>query len=160
MQLETAYKILGVSNQSSLQDIKNSFRKKAKVFHPDVNKSPNAETIFKELNAAYNLVIKIADKKPSAPQKPRKTYDTKNAINLYSLNKPKYDGETQVFQFHLEKEKFDTGCTVKVWTLSNADRPLGVLTILPNSPYHVEFAAIVRGTKILIKLDKFVDEQP
>ena len=51
------YKILQVERTASAEEIKKSFRKLAKKFHPDVN--PNhkqAEVVFKELNEAYAIL--------------------------------------------------------------------------------------------------------
>jgi curved DNA-binding protein CbpA len=51
------YSVLGVGKGASDAEIKRSFRKKARQFHPDRN--PNdaaAEAKFKEVQAAYDKV--------------------------------------------------------------------------------------------------------
>ncbi len=50
------YEVLGVSRDASEADIKKAFRHKARELHPDVNKAPNAEEQFKELNEAYDVL--------------------------------------------------------------------------------------------------------
>ena len=50
------YETLGVSKDASEQDIKRAFRKLAKENHPDINKDPNAEAKFKELQEAYSVL--------------------------------------------------------------------------------------------------------
>ena len=60
------YEVLGVSRDASESDIKKAFRQKARKLHPDVNKAPDAEDRFKELNEAYDVL--------SDPQK-RAQYD-------------------------------------------------------------------------------------
>jgi molecular chaperone DnaJ len=47
------YEVLGVSKDASEDEIKSAFRKKAKEFHPDINKSPDAPEKFKEAQEAY-----------------------------------------------------------------------------------------------------------
>ena len=60
------YKILGVSKNATPEEIKKSYRKLALQFHPDKNKSKEAEDKFKEINHAYEVL--------SDPQK-KQQYD-------------------------------------------------------------------------------------
>jgi len=50
------YEILGVSRTASKDELKQSFRRLARQYHPDVNNSPDAEERFKELNEAYAVL--------------------------------------------------------------------------------------------------------
>jgi DnaJ-class molecular chaperone len=61
------YKTLGVSKNASAEEIKKAYRKLARQHHPDVNKKPEAEKRFKEINEANEVL--------SDPEK-RKRYDT------------------------------------------------------------------------------------
>jgi len=56
------YEVLGVGRNASDDEIKSAFRKLARQYHPDVNKEPEAEEKFKELNEAYG-VLSDADKR-------------------------------------------------------------------------------------------------
>jgi molecular chaperone DnaJ len=56
------YEILGVNKESSADEIKSAFRNKARQLHPDVNKAPDAEEKFKEINEAY-AVLSDQDKR-------------------------------------------------------------------------------------------------
>lgn len=50
------YEILGVSKNSSEAEIKRAYRKQALEWHPDRNKSPEANDKFKEINKAYEVL--------------------------------------------------------------------------------------------------------
>ncbi len=51
------YKVLGVERSATIEDIKKAYRRKAKQYHPDTNKdNPQAETRFKEVNEAYEVL--------------------------------------------------------------------------------------------------------
>ncbi len=50
------YDVLGVSRSASEEDIKKSFRRLARQYHPDVNKDKGAEERFKEINEAYEVL--------------------------------------------------------------------------------------------------------
>lgn len=50
------YEVLGVSRDSSEDEIKKAYRRLAKKYHPDVNKEPGAEEKLKEINAAYEVL--------------------------------------------------------------------------------------------------------
>ncbi|MBQ8524970.1 MAG: molecular chaperone DnaJ [Clostridia bacterium] len=57
------YEVLGVSKDSSADEIKKAYRKLAKQYHPDMNPgNSEAEIKFKEVNEAYD-VISDSDKK-------------------------------------------------------------------------------------------------
>lgn len=58
------YEVLGVSKTASEQEIKSAFRKKAKEFHPDLNKDdPNAAEKFKEAQEAYSVLSEESKRK-------------------------------------------------------------------------------------------------
>ncbi len=50
------YEVLGVDRDADQRTIKRAFLKKARKVHPDVNKAPDAEARFKELNEAYSVL--------------------------------------------------------------------------------------------------------
>jgi molecular chaperone DnaJ len=50
------YEILGVGRNASPEELKAAFRNLARKYHPDVNKEPDAEEKFKEMNEAYAVL--------------------------------------------------------------------------------------------------------
>lgn len=50
------YQTLGLPSSASAQMLKKAFRKLAKQYHPDVNKNPGAEDVFKRVNEAYTCL--------------------------------------------------------------------------------------------------------
>jgi molecular chaperone DnaJ len=50
------YEVLGVGRTASQDEIKKAFRRLARQYHPDINKEPDAEAKFKEINEAYEVL--------------------------------------------------------------------------------------------------------
>lgn len=65
---DSLYETLGVDKSASSDDIKKAYRKLARKYHPDINKSPDAEEKFKEINAAYEIL---------SDEEKRRQYDTR-----------------------------------------------------------------------------------
>lgn len=56
MQYKDYYEILGVKRDASATEIKSAYRKLARKYHPDVNKTKEAENKFKDINEAYEVL--------------------------------------------------------------------------------------------------------
>ena len=65
------YNVLGVSRTAEQKEIKDSFYKLSKEHHPDVNKEEGAQTKFREILEAYQIL--------GSPDK-RKEYDIQMGI--------------------------------------------------------------------------------
>ncbi len=65
------YEILDVSTDAQIFEIKSAYRTLARKYHPDVNKSPEAINIFKEVTLAYETL---------SNEEKRKQYDILNGI--------------------------------------------------------------------------------
>ncbi len=50
------YEVLGVAKGASKDEIKKSYRRLARQYHPDVSKETEAESKFKEINEAYEVL--------------------------------------------------------------------------------------------------------
>ncbi|MFA4850991.1 MAG: J domain-containing protein [Bacteroidales bacterium] len=57
------YKILGVSRYATPEQIKQAYRIKAKLYHPDINKNPQAKQAFQLVNEAYNVLINFEQRR-------------------------------------------------------------------------------------------------
>jgi hypothetical protein len=53
-----AYAMLDLEPGTALSDIKKQYKKLVKKYHPDVNKTKDAEETFKRITAAYTLLLK------------------------------------------------------------------------------------------------------
>ena len=70
--LKSYYDILNVEPNASKSEIKNQYKKLVKMYHPDVNSSIEAESTFKEINKAAEILLD--DLK-------RKNYDSLRCVN-------------------------------------------------------------------------------
>ncbi|XP_023852470.1 dnaJ homolog subfamily B member 9 [Salvelinus sp. IW2-2015] len=50
------YEVLGLPQSATDRQVKKAFHKLAMTYHPDRNKSPNAEKIFREIAEAYEVL--------------------------------------------------------------------------------------------------------
>ncbi|HEY0635751.1 MAG TPA: DnaJ domain-containing protein, partial [Gammaproteobacteria bacterium] len=71
------YEVLGVTRDADLKTIKDAFRRLALKYHPDRNKSPDAEEKFKEIAAAYAVL--------SDPKK-RADYDARGFASVSGVS--------------------------------------------------------------------------
>ncbi len=81
------YDVLGVAKSASEHDIKEAYRRLAVRYHPDRNKSPDAEERFKDVSQAY-FVLSDAEK--------RALYD--------ALGPEKYDDPREVFRYQQQRD--------------------------------------------------------
>ena len=56
MAVKDYYEVLGVQKGANKNQIKDAYRKLALQYHPDRNKSPEAEERFKEVSEAYAVL--------------------------------------------------------------------------------------------------------
>ncbi len=79
------YELLGVARNATQKEIKSAYRKLALKWHPDRNKSPDAEQKFKEINQAYDVL---------SDEKKRQMYD-QMGHSAYTSGGARAGGATQ-----------------------------------------------------------------
>jgi molecular chaperone DnaJ len=94
------YKVLGVAKGASADEIKKSYRKLARKYHPDANKGDSgAEERFKEISEAYNVL---------SDDKRRKEYDEARSLFGGGVRMPGSGGAGGGYTFDLG-DLFGTG---------------------------------------------------
>ena len=111
------HKILGVSSGATKSQIKNAYRKLAKQYHPDRNKSPDAHEKFLQISEAYEALYegKIFKKKQSSAS--RRQSEKEKYWHVYSPPKnPKereawnrVDAERRQFYRNRAEKQADKG---------------------------------------------------
>lgn len=56
------YKVLGIEPDSTIDEIKKAYRKKARKFHPDLNSLPGAKESFIQATEAYEFLLTYREK--------------------------------------------------------------------------------------------------
>ena len=82
------YHILGVSRDATAEQIRQAYRKKAKLYHPDVNQKLNAKAAFQIISEAYQILIN---------NEKRKWYDFKLKYPVYSSSRTNQQTNTAVY---------------------------------------------------------------
>jgi curved DNA-binding protein len=97
------YEVLGIQRGASSEDIQKAYRKLARKYHPDINKTKEAEDRFKEINEANEVL--------SDPEK-RKRYDALGANWKAGQDfqpPPGWDANGGSFQFNFGNGGADFG---------------------------------------------------
>jgi hypothetical protein len=68
MTITDYYEILSIPFNSSIDEIKKAYRRKARLYHPDINPSPDAKDHFISITEAYEFLIANHDKIKSDDQ--------------------------------------------------------------------------------------------
>ncbi|VWU52185.1 DnaJ protein, putative [Hepatocystis sp. ex Piliocolobus tephrosceles] len=91
------YKILGVSKNACKKTIREAYLKKVKIYHPDLNKSPEATSKFKQLQEAYQALYNndCSQKTYQSENTSSRSYYSKNTQNNQT-----YDQSDDFNDFH------------------------------------------------------------
>jgi curved DNA-binding protein CbpA len=91
------YAILGVSHNANFLEIKKTYRKLAKKYHPDRNKSPLAEETIKRINEAFEIL---------SDRRKRKQYDLE-ASNIYDANDSTFEEKAENLSDRIQRNSYD-----------------------------------------------------
>lgn len=107
------YYILGIDRNSSVEDIKNAYRKLSKKFHPDMNGGDRFfEERFKEINEAYEVLVNLDS---------RQSYDNQFGHGQTSQDFKRPFSKPTIIRFEVDKKSIYTGEEVTfTWQTTNA----------------------------------------
>ncbi len=109
MAKKTYYEILDVDKKASQEDIKSAYHRLAMLYHPDKNKLPEAEEMFKGIAEAYSVL--------SDPGK-RKQYDIDNEPrNVLLRNK-----QEKMWQIIREQKQREARTNQILWEFEEQER--------------------------------------
>jgi hypothetical protein len=57
MELHKSYRVLGLDTDANLSEVRLAFKRLAMEYHPDRNRSPEAELVFKTITEAYDTIL-------------------------------------------------------------------------------------------------------
>ena len=106
---KTYYEILEVNKKASKEVIKSAYRRLAMLYHPDKNKLPEAEEMFKKIAEAYAVL--------SDPSQ-RKQYDMDNEPRTVLRRKK----QEQMWQIIREQRQREARTNQLLWEFQEQER--------------------------------------
>ena len=106
---KTYYEILEVNKKASQEEIKSAYRRLAMLYHPDKNKLPEAEEMFKKIAEAYAVL--------SDPSQ-RKQYDLDNEPRTVLRRKK----QEQMWQIIREQKQREARTNQMLWEFQEQER--------------------------------------
>ncbi|MFF5078491.1 DnaJ C-terminal domain-containing protein [Actinoplanes sp. NPDC000266] len=96
------YEVLGVPKSATPPEIQRAYRTLARRFHPDLNRETGAETRFKQITEAYNIL---------SDERKRAMYDLDRGLGVstgsaqfgWGARMPRFDAGVQVLQISIEE---------------------------------------------------------
>jgi curved DNA-binding protein CbpA len=106
------YQLLGLPKNASETEIRTAFRKLAKRYHPDINKSPDAHSRFIMLTTAYETLIDLDKRQRYNLRFHNGTGSQSSNLDSYSdwlkaqRAKAEYEAKLRYYEFLQNREKF------------------------------------------------------
>lgn len=149
MKYKNYYEILGVTRKTPLDEIKLSYRQLAKKYHPDTNKTPEAEEKFKDVNEAYATLTNEEKRKKYDKQVARLGYGFVNTDS--SLSNVKYEFKSGINAFN------DLLTTILGFKKENSEDEAEIPQTLDSEEKKDKKKAI-KGTDIITHLNVTLEE--
>ncbi|MEO9257443.1 MAG: DnaJ domain-containing protein [Crocinitomicaceae bacterium] len=108
---EKYYRTLGLNSGASLDEIKKSYRRLAKIHHPDRSKDPNSAEIFIQITEAYDILTgqsNYTQSKPFNPERKKKNdveERVKKARERFEKKREKEAEENEKYYKNITKGK-------------------------------------------------------
>lgn len=150
MKYKNYYEILGVTRKTPLQEIKLNYRQLAKQYHPDTNKSPEAEGKFKDVNEAYATLTNEEKRKKYDRQVARLGYGFVDSNS--SLSNVKYEFKSGMNAFN------DLLTTILGFKKENAEEESPAEALNSKQEDSTTKKKPIKGTDIITHLDVSLEE--
>ncbi|MBW4681530.1 MAG: J domain-containing protein [Microcoleus vaginatus WJT46-NPBG5] len=116
MNIADCYRLLGLTSKASQADVKASFRRLARLYHPDVNTSDRfAHEKFIRLHEAYKVLLEVAKPEPEVVRQPQTTPAAKKepmvtvrrqpAATQVTPKEPKFQENCQLSDFERQMKE-------------------------------------------------------
>ena len=150
MKYKNYYEILGVTRKTPIQEIKLNYRHLAKLYHPDTNKSPEAEEKFKDVNEAYATLTNEEKRKKYDRQVARLGYGFTDSNS--SLSNVKYEFKSGMNAFN------DLLTTILGFKKENPEEENKNETLDSSQENTQNKKKPIKGTDIITHLDVSLEE--
>jgi len=100
---KTYYEILEVDKKASQEDIKSAYRRLVMLYHPDKNKLPEAEEMFKGIAEAYSVLSDPSQRKQyDLDNEPRNVLRRQKQEQMWQIIREQRQREARTIQLRWE----------------------------------------------------------
>ena len=116
------YKILGVSRASTVNEIKQQYKKLVHMFHPDKNKSSSAEEAFKIINNAYDVLSNDNKREQYNKEQDEMNYYKETQRNSNNVHKKKSKTKSSTSSKNYNNNSFQNDFFTFYYQFSNQQK--------------------------------------
>ena len=116
------YKILGVSRASTVNEIKQQYKKLVHMFHPDKNKSSSAEEAFKIINNAYDVLSNDNKREKYNKEQDEMNYYKETQRNSNNVHKKKSKTKSSTSSKNYNNNSFQNDFFTFYYQFSNQQK--------------------------------------